>query len=122
LTAVYIGSETRQGVQVEHLRLSKAILGLPDDMQAIASKLSSSEVFLDSTSHLPVAITFNLHPDDDYETDIPVEIRYSDYRLVNGVTVPFSIKRYLNGGQVQELSIQNVAINSGVSVSDFILQ
>ncbi len=45
--------------------------------------LTQVDFFLDSTTLLPAAITFNIHPDNNALLDLPVEIRFSDYRVVS---------------------------------------
>ena len=43
------------------------------------------------------SFTYLAHPDSNAGIDIPVSIRYSDYRTVNSVNIPFHIQRYFNG-------------------------
>ena len=76
-------------------------------------------MYLDSASLLPVAITFNLHPDVDAGTDIAAEVRFSDYRLVSGIRVPFHVQEFLNGGLVLDILISNVTVNLGLQDTDF---
>jgi len=85
-------------------------------------KLSTVEILLDSTSHLPVGVTFNTHPDIDYGRDIPTEVRFSDYRSVSGVMVPFHIQRWLQGMLNTELTVTAATINNGLTDRDFTLQ
>lgn len=80
------------------------------------------DFFLDPATLLPLAISFNTHPDDNALRDIPVEIRFSDYRLVNGVQVPFHIQKFLNGSLSLDVQVQNVVINSGLSANEFTTQ
>jgi len=79
-------------------------------------------MYLDSASLLPVAITFNVHPDVDAGTDVAAEVRFSDYRLVSGIRVPFHVQEFLNGGLVLDLEFQTVTLNTGLSPSAFSLQ
>ena len=77
---------------------------------------------LDSTTFLPDAITFNIHPDNNALLDIPVEIDFSDYRPVSGTQVPFRIQKFLNNSLFLDFQVQNAAINSGLSASAFAIQ
>jgi len=43
-------------------------------------RLSQTDLYLDSTTLLPAAMTFNIHPDDNALLDIPIEIHFSEYR------------------------------------------
>ena len=54
--------------------------------------------------------------------DVPVEVRYSDYRQVNGVSVPFHVQRYLNNGLVLDFVASQATINSGLSDAVFSVQ
>lgn len=71
---------------------------------------------------LPAAITYNIHPDNNALLDIPVEIDFSDYRLVSGVQIPFHIQKCLNNSLLLDFQVQNAAINSGLSASEFTVQ
>lgn len=115
--AEYLGA----GEKGEHLKITRSAAEASAEWQGITRKLSATEVYLNPTTALPEAVTFNIHPDDDYGTDIPIEVRFSDYRDVNGIRVPFSIQRYLNNGLVLDISIENVVVNSGLPDSDFTL-
>lgn len=117
----YIGSEQHGGVSTQHIRISQI---LPQDTANAwnVPVLSSTDVFLDSSSFLPLAIDFNTHPDGDMGTNIPAEIRFASYKVINGVQVPTHIQKMVNDSLVFDLSITNVSINSGLTDSAFILQ
>jgi hypothetical protein len=74
---------------------------------------------LDSTSHLPAAVHFITHPDENMIANIPVDVVFSNYQLVSGVQVPFRIQRYLNGTLQLDITISSVTINPGLTDSDF---
>ncbi len=84
--------------------------------------LSLVDVFFDASTHLPQAVVYNTHPDNDYGRDIPVEIRLSDYRNVNGVMVPFHIQRSMQGVPNLDLTVTTATINGGLDDSEFALQ
>jgi len=74
---------------------------------------------LDPSTRLPLAVHFSAHPDDNLLANIPVDVQYSDYRVVNGVQVPFRIQRYFNGTLQLDITISAVTINPGLTNSDF---
>jgi hypothetical protein len=116
-----VGQETRDGVSVVHLTASQQFL-VPDVPVEVATEmkhLSQMDIFLDSMTQLPVALAFNQHPDNDAGLDIPVEVRFSDYRAVNGVQVPFHIQRYLNNSLILDIQAQAATLNSGLTASAF---
>jgi hypothetical protein len=125
--ASYIGQETREGQQVLHLSASQqywpssggqALIQVPPLIQ----QMSQMDLYLDPTTLLPVALAFYVHPDNNFNADIPSEVRYSDYRSVNGVQVPFHVQRYLNNSLILDLNFETVAFNSGLNVTSFAIE
>jgi len=115
----YAGNETWDGRAVEHLTVSQQFPGVPARAAALMQRLSQMEIYLDASTLLPSAVSFNTHPDNDAGRDIPVEIRYSDYRVVNGAQVPFHVQKYLNNGLVLDVQFETAALNTGLSASSF---
>jgi hypothetical protein len=76
----------------------------------VLARFSAFDLRIDA-SGLPLVLRFNAHPENDPETDIPTEIRFSDYRVVSGVTVPFHIQKFINNGLVLDLQMSTVQIN-----------
>jgi hypothetical protein len=117
--ASYVGNEMRNEQAVEHLTISQtSTLQTPPGAPTMAH-LSQMDFFLDSTTFLPAAVTFNIHPDDNALLDIPIEIRFSDYRTVNGVQVPFHVQKFLNNGLVLDLQFETAVLNTGLAASQF---
>ncbi|MFI5109040.1 MAG: hypothetical protein ACHP78_09370 [Terriglobales bacterium] len=113
----YVGRESRDGSSVWHLR-SYTYAQAPYD-SATMQRLSAMDFYLDSDSLLPVAITFSAHPDDQPNIYIPVEVDFSDYQVMSGITVPLRIQRRLQGTNTLEFVISAVAVNTGLTVSTF---
>jgi len=117
--ATYVGLETRDGQAVEHLTISQtSALQTPSGAPTMAH-LSQMDYFLDSATFLPAAITLNIHPDNNALLDIPIEVRFSDYRAVNGVQVPFHVQKFLNNGLVLDLQFTTATLNTGLTASQF---
>jgi hypothetical protein len=114
-----IGQETRNGVSVVHLTVSQQFPDMPNRIALLMQHLSQMEIFLDSSTQLPVALAFNQHPDNDAGLDMPGEVRFLDYRAVNGVQVPFHIQRYLNNSLILDVQLQAATLNSGLTASAF---
>ena len=119
LVVAYVDAETKNGVSVQHLKYSLLMPTLPAGPSSVYSQLSTTHVYLNSSSHLPIAIAFNVHPDNNMLVDIPVEVDFSDYQTVEGVQVPFHIQKYLNGSLLLDLTVQNAVVNSGIADSVF---
>ena len=122
LTIAYVGQTTKNGIQVQQLHFAftsivsaTSVAGLADPLIA----LSSTDVYLDSSSLLPVALAFYTHPDNNSVVNIPVEVDFSNYQTVNGIQVPYHIQKFLNGSLYLDMTIQSAALNSGLTVSVF---
>jgi hypothetical protein len=117
-TATYVGPETHNSVAVQHLSISQQPAD-PSDAAALFQHLSQVDIYLDSSTFLPVALAFNIHPDDNALLDIPVEVRFSDYRSVNGVQVPFHVQKFLNNGFILDVQFTTAVLNTGLAASLF---
>lgn len=117
----YIGQETRNGVTVQHIRSYVYQANWPAGVLPTAQQLSAMDFYLDATNLLPVALTFNAHPDSDASTNLLIEIDFSDYRSVSGTLVPMHIQRYFQGNLLVDLKIISASVNSGLLLSDFTL-
>jgi hypothetical protein len=113
---------TRNNVIVDHLTISQGFAALPSAQSAALQRLSQIDVYLDAGTLLPSTMTFTIHPDNDELLDIPAEISFTDYRLVNGVQIPFHVQKSLNNSLSLDIQFQNVSINSGLSAKDFLIQ
>jgi len=111
----YVGLEKRGNFSVQHIR-SYQYGAIP------SAQLSTMDFYLDAATLLPIAITFNVHPDVDANINIPAEVDFSNYQLVNGLAVPLHVQQYLQGGLFLDAVFTNVVVNSGLPDSDFIIQ
>jgi hypothetical protein len=118
----YVGAETRNGEPTLHLTITQSLpFAAPPNIPSYAH-LTQLDFFLDSTTLLPAALDFNIHPDNDETLDIPVEIRFTSYTTVNGAQIPFHIQKFINNTLSLDLQIQSATLNSGISVSSFAAQ
>ena len=117
----YVGGETLGTAAVQHVQLFRVVPGQLAEVTALIQALSTTDLYLDATSSLPVAVDFNLHPDVDASTDIPAEIQFGNYQLANGVLAPQHIQKLLQGTLLLDINVTGVTVNSGMSDSDFII-
>jgi hypothetical protein len=117
--ATYVGHETRDGQAVEHLTIAQTSAVQSSAGAPTMGHLSQMDFFLDSTTFLPAAVTFNSHPDSNASLDIPIEVRFSNYRAVNGVQVPFHVQKFLNNGLILDLQFETAVLNTGLAASLF---
>jgi hypothetical protein len=118
----YVGLETEDEISVIHLTVTQQFPSVPPQIVALMRHLSQMEVFLDSTTLLPVTMSFNIHPDNNELLDIPVEIRFSGYNAVSGVQIPLHIQKYLNNSLILDIQLQAANLNSGLAASAFAIQ
>lgn len=118
----YVGTETRNGASVIHITASQVFSNLTADTSSVMQHLTQVEIYLDSTTSLPVAYVFNSHPDKNALLDIPTEIRYSNYQNVAGAQIPLHVQQYFNNTLTTDLQFQNASLNSGVTVTQITAQ
>jgi hypothetical protein len=114
------GLEQKNEQSVYHLVFVRQFPDLPDS--SLPQHLSQIDLFRDSSLLLPIALDFNIHPDDNALLDIPVELLFSDYRTVAGVKMPFRVQKSINNTLALDLQFDNAAINSGLTASTFSAQ
>jgi hypothetical protein len=119
LGVAYLGPGERNGAAAIHLQFFHAVPGQTVAMTANIQKLSALDLYLDPKSLLPVALGFNTHPDNDLNLNIPIEVRFAEYRSVSGVLVPFRVQKFLQGTLTLDLAVTQAAVNSGVASSRF---
>jgi hypothetical protein len=115
----YIGEEEHTSVNTQHIQVSQIF---PQDKSGVLERLSATDFYLDAASNLPVAITFQTHPDNDLNVNIITEIRFSDYRSVNGILEPFSFQQMLNGRVILEAKVTSAEVNASLPENIFALQ
>jgi len=115
----YIGQETRNGAAVQHIQSYIYQANWPAGVTPSPQQLSAMDFYLDATTLLPVAVTFNAHPDNDAGTNLGFEVDFADYQAVSGVMVPMHIQRYQQGSLMVDLVVSNASFNTGLSLSSF---
>lgn len=94
-----------------HLQTQLLPSNLPINMAKSLAGRSTTDLGIDPTSLLPAVLTYSVHPDNGADVQIAIEIQYSDYRLVNGVRIPFHIERLINGTLQLDIRVSSVQIN-----------
>lgn len=108
----YVGIESRGAVKTQHIQSYVYSATQP-------SQLSVMDFYLDAATLLPVAITFNTHPDDNAGTNLSVEVVFANYQLISGAMVPTRVQRYQEGNLMLDLAVSTASFNTGVSLSNF---
>ena len=105
LTVSDLGNDNGHGVTYRHIRRQPTSPG-----KTLLANEGSTDLYLDTGTLLPALLTYSVRPDSGAEVLISVAIRYSDYRLVNGVQVPFHIERFFNGSLQLSIDIDSAQI------------
>lgn len=125
----YVGQETLNGQSVLHVSAYQQLPAPSNPPPAMSAQLanlprhlSQIDLYLDSTTVLPVALAFNTHPDGNALIDIPVKVQFSDYQSTSGALVPLHVQKFLNRSLVLDLQFDNATLNSGLGAASFQLQ
>ena len=113
----YVGLENRNGELVQHLR--SCIYQSSNDPSPLVQQLTTTDFYLDAGSSLPVAVTFNQHPDNNAQLNIPVEIEFSNYQSISGALIPTHIQKSANGTTMLDIAVTGAVFNSGLTLSEF---
>jgi hypothetical protein len=123
------GTTNSGGRSMDHLQIASRPVSvasektprLPSKVVDAVVKAAQFDLYLDSATFLPVEMDFQTHPDRNAGQDIPVRIRYSDYRVVNGVQVPFHVRKFLNNSLYLDLQFDAASFNTGLSANSFVV-
>lgn len=121
----YVGSESLDNQAVVHIRATEQFPAIASNSPRIAfllQHLSQVDIYIDPVTSLPFAVGFNAHPDTNASFDIPNQIRYSDYRTINGAQTALHAQKYVNNSLTLDLRFTAVTFNSGLTSTQFQLQ
>jgi hypothetical protein len=110
--------EVQDGVSVEHITITQEY-SLTSPLSAQIPGLGQIDLYLNASTLLPVSISFNLHPDDNALVNTTIEIEFSNYQTIQGVSVPYHIQKYVQGSLVLDTTVTGTQFNTGLSDSDF---
>lgn len=94
-----------------HLQAELVLPSLSDSLTTNIMQRSSADIGLDPASLLPAVLAYSIHPDNGAPIDIAVEIHYANYQAINGVQIPFTIQRFINGTLQLEIDIASAQVN-----------
>jgi hypothetical protein len=110
----YKGVVQLDGNSVHDVQVQRVLPGQtqPDSM----TEYHTIDFFIDTTT-LQIVMT-----QDNVPKHIVHQVRYSDYRPVNGVLVPFSIGEQMGGQGTRDIHLSQISFNTGLQDSAFALQ
>ena len=112
----FLGNDEFEGRTVYKIALSRTSnTGTNIDAKLTAN--SRIELFIDGQTFFVVATERKLLSSTDTRRSMPLEIRYSDYRNINGLFIPFQQATYLDGHKLSEFVISSAAVDAGSATS-----
>jgi hypothetical protein len=106
-----LGQIQYSGGSAEHIQVYRYYSDLPQDLQQLIEALSTVDYYLDSTTALPVAMTFSAHDDSDVHRNVPFAVVFGQYQPVGGIQVPFQVTELLNGSSYLQITVTSAAPN-----------
>jgi hypothetical protein len=122
LSIVYVGKEPLNGSPVHHIHVEQYLSGLDSKMAALYSKVSGTELYLDTITLNLVKRSQQVSIFQDMGHTLLVDQLFSGYQVQNGFSIPYEISLFVNGAKFADVLISAVAFNSGVSLSEFEVQ
>ncbi len=113
----YIGQESRNGATVQHIQ--SYVYQAGQFPSPSPQQLSTMDFYLDASTFLPLAVTFNAHPDNDATTNLLIEVDFSTYENISGVRDPTHIQKYQQGNLMVDVVVTSASFNTGLSLSVF---
>jgi hypothetical protein len=123
-SSYYAGLETRNGASVEHVVAWQVPPQGSSTPAPVLRQQTQCDLYLDPSTSLPVSAVFQVWP---YHppgkplsiraVPAPEEVRYSNYQLVNGYTVPLSIQIYLGQREIIAITLSSATFNTGATIT-----
>ena len=105
-----LGNAVTNSVTYRHLQVGSTFAATPASLAAQATQASVTDIDFDPSSLLPQTLTYQLHPDNGAAVLAPIQIRYSNYQKTNGVEIPYTIQRFVNGSLQLEIDVTSAQI------------
>lgn len=113
------GTDSISGRPAQHLTISHLPTWTNDaNEQAEIESLTKIDFYLDAQNNTPLRLHYNEHPRD-WRVNVPVDLDFSNYQQVGGVSMPMTIDRFVIGVKVGEFQFTSVTFNASISPSDF---
>lgn len=118
ISVVDLGVDTNQGQQEHGIRLQRHF-SAKNDPAHILSDWSRQDFFVDPATLRIMRLHNQIHPTSITNRASERDVVYGDYRLINGVLVPFQITEMVMSRTIFVLQFTNFQFNAGASDTDF---
>ena len=119
LTVEYKGQINVDGNPAYDIQIKRTVTRPDGTVEPI--EISALDVLIDASSFRILLTRDMARPSRNSAEGPPHELRYSDYRPINSVLVPFSITETVGGQETWRIQLDRVGFNSGLSDSNFTL-
>jgi hypothetical protein len=89
------------------------------DLLAVRSKATKAHIYIDPNDLMIREIRDTVYAKDESTGEGSHEMRFSDYHVIDGVMVPFSITEFIAGQHTMTIQLKQVVFNTGLTQSDF---
>jgi len=115
-----VGLETVAGRAVYHIAITPTLVGNTDPQrEKVYESTHNREIYIDQQTYVPVQVRYYRHPKD-WRVSVPVDVQYSNFQSIGGISFPMTITVYHNGQQVTQTQFQSLNLNASVASSDFV--
>lgn len=115
----YLGLEAVAGQQFHHIQIADTFA---DPRLARLTDFSKQDLWIDATTLFPSKLLHERRASWGPTYPTRVEVSFSNYVGAAGVLYPSQIQRSLNGTLFQSIRIEAVALNTGLTDADFVVQ
>jgi hypothetical protein len=113
----YVGQESVGAMLANHVRVQNTFNSQP--LYQPLSEFAIADVWLDSSSALPLKISTTRRYGGGSSPKIPISVTYANYQTVSGVRYPFTIQEYITETLWATTSIESVTFNTGLTDANF---
>jgi|SRR5579859_5973933 len=114
ISVVFLGPVEWNGSQTYQIHIA-----LPPDPRLTAgpnfSGLGEFNLYFDAHSYQLLGLTERIWWDSDLRQSYAHELLFSDYRPINGMSVPFTITEKMSSQQTWSVSLNSISFNTGLS-------
>lgn len=114
----YVGAVTKNDHKTYDVRLQRT-LPPGSDPNGILTKLTKKDFFIDTATFQILSTSDMVHPEKATTIDMPHEMQFSGYKVIDGVLVPSSIAETIVGQHTYTIQLNQVTFNTGLQDSDF---
>ncbi len=115
-TISYHGFAKCDGLQLHHIRIQRSPAAVGS---TLLNSLTLADFYIDPTTSFVVRIEDTTHPENTFTESFRHVVRFSDFRSVSGIIVPFKISEETLEQRILSIQLDSIKFNSGLTDLDF---